>query len=118
MITKTFEIRDKSTFIPVLAIKMRPGCEPDRYLFSRAGFGRSSAEQDEYIFLIKIDGGNGKATCDPYDWNASSRTMPIAHEYISKHFQELNSGEVICVEYILGERDTPKISERLEEINL
>lgn len=115
MITKTFEIRDKATFIPVLAIKLRPGCEPDRYLLARAGFGRSSAQQDEYVMVVKIDGGDGKAVTDVYDWSGVSRTMRVAHDYIIKHFNELNSGEVVCVEYILSERDTPKISERLED---
>lgn len=113
MITKTFEVRDRSTFIPVLAIKLTPSCEPDRYLFSRAGFGATPDQQSDYVMLIKIDGGNGKATCDVYDWGDSARTMPIAHEYILKHFDQLNSGEVVCVETILGERQEFKISERL-----
>lgn len=117
MITKTFEIRDRSTFIPVLAIKLVPSCEPDRYLFSRSGYGATSHKQSEYIMLMSLDGGEGYARSDPYEWNSSSRTMHIAHKYISEHFTELNSGDVVCVETIVGERTTPKISERLEETN-
>ena len=111
MITKMFEIRDRATFIPVLAIKLNPGCEPDRYLLARAGYVHAS----EYVLLVKIDGGKGSSNCDPYGWGAT-RTMQVAHLYIIKHFISLNSGDVVCVEHILGERETPKISERLEEI--
>lgn len=113
MITKTFEIRDRATFIPVLAIQLYPSCEPDRYLFSRSGFGANSADQLQYILLVKIDGGNGKATCDPYDWGDSARTMRVAHEYLIANFTKMNSGDVVCVETILGERTEPKLSERL-----
>lgn len=114
MVTKTFEIRDRATFIPVLAIKMQPACEADRYLFSRAGFGVGSDQQAQYIMLVKIDGGDcGKATSDPYGWSNQSRTMLVAHDYINKNFNFLNSGDVVCVENILGELPEPKISERL-----
>lgn len=115
MITKTFEIRDKATFIPVLAIKLIPECEPDRYLISRAGYGRTVEQQSEYVLLVRFDGGDGKACCDPFEWGGQGRTMQVAHEYLVKNFDTLNSGEVICVETILGERATPKVSERLEE---
>lgn len=117
MITKTFEIRDRATFIPVLGVQLNPGCEPDRYLFSRSGFGRSSEDQSQYVCLIKIDGGEGKASSDPYFWKEDSRTMIVAHDHIIKNFTWLNSGDVIDVEFILGETKNTKISERLEEIN-
>lgn len=117
MIAKTFEIRDRATFIPVLAIQLTPGCEPDRYLLSRSGFGRDSQSQSAYVLLIKIDGGNGKASCDPYDWGQGSRTMLVAHDYVIKNFIWMNTGDVVDVEFILGETKTPKISERLEELN-
>lgn len=113
MIAKTFEIRDRGTFIPVLAVKLDPGCEADRYLLGRAGYQTPS----QYVVLMNINGGNGKATSDPYEWGQGSRTMIVAHDYIIKNFTWLNSGDVVCVEHILGERKTPKISERLEELN-
>lgn len=111
MITKTFEIRDRSTFIPVIAIKLEPGCEADRYLFRRAGYGVPS----EYVIVMKIDGGKGNATSDPYEWGDGARTMLVAHDYIIKNFVWMNSGDVVCVETILKEREAPKISERLEQ---
>lgn len=45
METKTFEIRDDGTFIPVIGIRFDPDCERDRYLFGRAGFGTDPETQ-------------------------------------------------------------------------
>ncbi len=111
MIAKTFEVRDRATFIPVMAVKLLPACEKDRYLLGRAGYGTASHDQAAYVFLCRIDGGEGKGACDPYDWGQNPRTMHVAHLHLQKHFDELESGAVICVEHILGERDTPKVSE-------
>ena len=107
MITKTFEIRDASTFIPALAVKLDPGNDKDRYLLLRAGYGTPG----DYIFLAMIDGGNGRSSSDPYDWPGGARTMRVAHQYIAEHFDDLKSGDVVCVEFILGERTEPKESE-------
>lgn len=112
MITKTVEVRDRATFIPMLAIKLRPDCEADRYLLSRAGFGSTLDRQSEYVMLVGLDGGKDGAACDPYDWPGGARTRTVAHDWIIKHFDEIESGAVVDVEYILGERDTPKVSER------
>jgi len=111
---KTFEIRDSATFIPMLAVKLEPACEADRYLLSRAGCGRELTTQSGYIQLCRIDGGEGTSQCDPHHWG--SRTIQTAHEYIVTHWGSLSSGTVIDVEYILGETDTKKVSEAFEEI--
>lgn len=111
MIAKCFEIRDNGTFIPVLAVKLESTNEGDRYLLSRAGYGRTSAEQASYVQLIEINGGNGKSNCDPYEWDRHGRTYRVAHDYIIRHFSNLNAGAVIDVEFILGETSTFKPSE-------
>lgn len=116
MITKTFEVRDRATFIPVLAVKMVPGCEADRYLFGRAGYGTTPQGQGEYVLVARITGGEGNMKCDPFEWPNGARTMLIAHQYIVKNFDALNSGDVVCVEHILGERESKKRSERFEDI--
>lgn len=113
MRAKTFEIRDAWTFIPALAVKLCPDTEDDRYLLARAGFGRTRAEQSQYIYLMRISGGVGTATSDPHEW-ISSRTMHEAHKYIEQHFDSLASGAVIDVQYILGETQQPKRSERFD----
>lgn len=114
MISKTFEIRDAGTFIPVLAVKLIPLLEKDRYLLSRAGFGRSAEEQADYVLLCRISGGGGNCQSDYYEWGGAGRTFQQAHKYISEHFDTLSSGQVIDVEFILGESTKPKISEQEE----
>jgi hypothetical protein len=39
--------------------------------------------------------------------------MPVAHDWIRAHFDELEDGDVVDVEFILKEKPKPKISERL-----
>jgi len=117
METKTFEIRDRATFIPALAVRLEPGhdLDPgrdlDRYLLARAGFGLSGDEQREYVVLMRL------VTCeaqhDPAVWGG--RTMPTAHRFIHDNWDALPSGAVIDVEHILGETAQPKVSERLSE---
>lgn len=114
MIAKTFEVRDVGTFIPVLAVKLCPANESDRYLLARAGYGTTPEMQSEYIQLLRFNGGSGNASCDPFHWGEGSRTMFIAHRFIISNFDTLVSGEVIDVEYILGDKLTKKRSEQYE----
>lgn len=111
MITKTFEIRDQGTFIPMLAIKLQPTMKEDQYLFSRAGYGREASDQAQYILLCQISGGGGRCQSDFYEWG-NGRTYRVAHRFIQENFDRLSSGEVIDVEFILGETQNPKESER------
>lgn len=123
MKVKAFEIRDKGTFIPAIAIEMRPPppaglppvhceiAEKERYLLRRAGFDFECPS----VVLLKMEckGGPREASYDKYSWGPA-RTMTVAHDYIEAHWNELKSGDVICVEHILGERPAPKVSERLD----
>lgn len=107
---KTVEIRDAATFIPALAIKPAyPRTEGDRYLFDRAGYGCETEDHGRYVILMRLAGGNDKATCDPYDWD--TRTMQVAHRWLIEHWDEHESGGVVDVEFILGLRGEPKESE-------
>lgn len=110
MICKTVEIRDVATFIPALAIRLVPACERDRYLLGRAGYTPDPRRQAEYVILTRIAGGTGEATSDPYEWNSS--TMREAHAWLIEHFDEIESGVVVDVEFITGKRATPKRSEQ------
>jgi len=47
---------------------------------------------------------------DPYGWKG--RTMPVAHNYIIENWEEIRDGDVIDVEFILGETTVKKVSER------
>lgn len=114
MIAKTFEIRDRSTFMVALAVKLAPSNEADRYLLARAGFGRTPEKQAEYIEMSLINGGNGPSTCDPYEWpHPYAVTMGPVHNHILDHFDELESGAVLDAEFLRGETDQPKVSEAI-----
>ena len=137
MNTKLFEVRDRETFVPVMATAMNPlateeiisfaeqfGLERERYLLRRAGYGggrpQGGLPGDVYVKLSQLD--KGWSTYNAFDWRTgddgcprSQRTMHVAHRYIIEHWQELTSGDVIDVEYILGETTAPKKSEQLTQ---
>jgi hypothetical protein len=107
MTTKLFELRDKATFVPVIAVKLDGYNDQEHWLLRRSGYGLPS----DLVLLAGLAGGTDKATCDPYDWTGN-RTRQVAHKYITKHFDDLQTGAVVDVEYILGETTQPKKSER------
>ena len=107
MTAKMFEIRDDGTCIPILAVRLDPTNESERWLLSRAGFGSSAEDQCKYVQLCQISGGEGRTACDPYDW--VSRTYGVAHKYIIENFETLTSGDVVDVEFILGETPSSKV---------
>jgi hypothetical protein len=41
--------------------------------------------------------------------------MPEAHVWVLEHFDEVEDGSIVDVEYILGESAAPKVSEREDE---
>lgn len=114
--TKLFEIRDRGTFLPIMATKLMPcldnayEAKRERYLLSRTGF-----RNDEFVMLCKInaEGFRGDASYDEFTWN--SRTLAQAHSYIIKNWFALKSGDVIDVEFILGETSMPKQSEQVDD---
>lgn len=112
MITKTFEVRDRGTFIPLLAVKLRPACEEDRYLLARSGYGTTEEIQSEYVVMWRLSGG--KASCQPSELAGDTRTLVVAGNHIILNFDQLQSGAVIDVEYLLGMTDAPKKSEALQ----
>ena len=114
MRVKAFEIRDRSTFIPALAVDMNPTDEigtvnAQRYLLRRCGY---ACDGNPNIILTRLDGSAKAAFNDPYDYN--DRTWRTAHLYIIENWGKLSDGDVIDVEFILGETEKPKVSEALE----
>ena len=113
MNTKLLEIRDKGTCILALGIQMmskRPDGLEHWFLHYRSGY----PEDGSIIMLMCLS--DGKATADLYEWASlgmGSRTMPNAHDYIARHFDELSEGDVVDVQVILGETTVPKKSERM-----
>lgn len=107
---KLFELRDRSTFVPVIAIRLSSRTEEERFLLSRAGYGTLSEDHSRYVLLGGLE--DLKMTYSPY--SQANRTRQVAHEYIQKNWDDLKSGEVIDVEYILGETKEKKQSESLQ----
>jgi hypothetical protein len=105
MTSKTLEIRDEGTTLPILVIRLDPKDEKEKRNLSHAGFGNTAEKQSGYFILCKLLNTH-QATHDPYDWN--SRTMREAHLYISQNFDQLESGSVVDVQYILGETKKSK----------
>jgi hypothetical protein len=107
MIVKALEIRDRNTFIPVVAMSTDPANEGQRYLLRRAGY----APDGRTIILMSLTQPT-RAAYDPYEWPGDVRTFRVAHIWIEQHFDELEDGAVVDVEHILGETAAPKVSER------
>lgn len=109
MEVKCLEIRDRGTFIPVICIRPVPENSAQRYLLRRDGYRGDDSEH----CVIMIDAQCRGCAYDPYDWTRDMRTKGHAHNYITDHWHELSDGDVIDVQFILGETKTPKISERM-----
>jgi hypothetical protein len=92
------EIRDSYTFVPAMAIRVSGA---DGYLMRRSGFG------SPMIYLIAL--ATQKCGYDPFAWG--NRTMNVAHQWIEAHFDTLQDGDVVDVQFILGETAAPKVSE-------
>ena len=105
METKTFEVRDSMTFIPVLATRVADGNNAkDSYLMRRAGFRNEAA-----LFVTRLT--DNETQFDKNAWANGTRTLPVAHEFIRENWHDLKSGQVIDVEFILGLSEEPKVSE-------
>lgn len=122
MKTKILELRDEGTFIPLLCVDMNPVDPPraiyegdshaiQRYLLRRCGYpcdGRPN------IAITHLSADGRRFCNDPYYW--SDRTYSVAHKYIIEHWNELKDGDVVDVQFILGETPEPKVSERLARV--
>lgn len=106
---KCLEIRDAGTFIPVICIRPVPDNEAQRYLLRRDGYRGDDSEQ----CIIMIDAQCRGVAYDAYDWTRDARTKKNAHLYIADNWHTLNDGDVIDVQFILGETTEAKISERV-----
>ena len=112
MTVKLIEIRDRATFIPAMAIHLRNRTPREFYLLRRAGYsaeqiGCREGDYEPYVVLVKLDGC--QAEYDPYAWG--TRTMTGAHAHLLANWDSVSSGDVVDVEFLTGERPTPRESE-------
>ena len=107
---KCLEVRDSMTFLPVICIRPVPRNRGQRYLLRRDGYRGDESEP----CIIMIDAQCRGVAYDCYDWpSGRGRTHKQAHNYIQQHWHELKDGDVVDVEFILGETLQPKISEHV-----
>lgn len=110
MEAKLFEVRDSGTFIPVICIKLVPTNEADRYLLSQSGYGKDIEQQANYLLYAELAGGMFE-----YEWGGhANRTRAVSHEYIQEHWDHLTSGDLIDVQFILGETSHKKPSQAVK----
>ena len=110
MESKCLEIRDRNTFMPVIAIRPTAANPAQRYLLRRDGYRADTAERCIILIAPQCRG----VAYDPYDWQTGARTIPQAHRYIEAHWHELADGDVVDVEFILSETSAPKRSEAVD----
>jgi hypothetical protein len=108
---KCLEIRDAMTFIPVICIRPVPTNKAQHYLLCRDGYSGDLRER----CIIYIDAQCRGVSYDPYNWPANPRTHRVAHLHIEKYWHDLRDGDVIDVEFILGETSSKKISESADD---
>jgi hypothetical protein len=105
---KLIGIRNHATFVPAMAIRLSStGDEAGDWLLREAGYDLEHPS----IMLTRLTDGEGQQ--DPYTW--TNRTMHTAHLWLMEHFDEAATGHVVAVEYILGERSTPKVKGVVKE---
>lgn len=129
MKVKVIELRDEGTFIPLFCVDMNPGKQyPDNGSLSLDEFKASLDAHGSRMYLLRrcgypCDGrpniaithlsADGKPFCnDPNHWGG--RTYPVAHDYIIENWDTLKDGDVVDVQFILGETKQPKVSERAD----
>lgn len=112
MIAKALELRDEGTFIALLAVDMNPSDRAQHYLLRRVGY---PCDERPNVVITKLSADGDRACNDPYYWK--DRTFRTAHIYIIEHWNELSDGDVVDVQFILGETKTPKVSERVSPFN-
>lgn len=92
------------TFIPFLAIKLDVANREESYLARSSGWITN--------FLFTRLSANELEVANR--WHGE-RTLGTSCQYIMENWDELKNGQVIDVEYVLGEVSKPKISQRLED---
>lgn len=109
MEAKVLEVRDRATFIPMLAVLLSPANveESERYLMRRSGY-----EKDRRYLVMTPLGGHLPIRTDANDW--SNPRMRALHGHVLDKWSELKSGQVVDIEFALGETSEPKTSERCD----
>jgi len=106
---KLFEVRDRGTCMPSIAIRTSSANDSERWMLAHMGYGTDAEDQKRHVLFAPLCDPSLKY--DPEDWR--DRTMATAHRYIIDHWDMLTAGQVIDVRYILGETDAPAPSDNM-----
>jgi hypothetical protein len=106
MKTKLLEVRDRGTCIVMLCVDMNPENKMQHRGLRACGYSPRAAPN----IMITYAGGGKRADNDQYSWG--DRTYAIAHQDIIENWESYKDGDVVDVEFILGETKEPKISQR------
>jgi len=110
---KLIEVRDVATRLSVLAIKLGSTNEAEDFILQSAGYG-SSYEQPNYVLLVDL-------VSPPRIWldyqeteyqTQGARTFSEAHKELEQNWSKYKSGDVLDVQFVLGETPKPKESDR------
>jgi hypothetical protein len=107
MEVKLFEVRDVGTTMVVIGLRLGAQSQKESRMLSRCGFEKPS----DYVLCGDLDGGKFAMTYDKYDFCQDSRTKFVAFGYIQDHWDRLETGAVVDVEFVLNERSEPKAGE-------
>jgi len=105
MKTLTVEIRDRATKINAVAIKPGHPSNSTETLAMASWNGYNLGNNE--IILIRLS----DAVAQDRVQNWEDRTMYNAHKFIQANFEKLSDGDVIDVEFILGETQKKKTAE-------
>lgn len=113
MTFKYIEIRDSATCIDVMTFRFDlpdSAYFPLRRALWKHGYGRDPEDWARYTYVLRLD--TGECHFEPEHWNPKmGRTMQKAHEVIHREFNALNFGDVVDVQFELGETTTKKTAE-------
>lgn len=108
---KFLELRDRATRIPIFAFATEPYAgaidriyKKEHWLLRCAGFDCTHP----MVIIGRIDCSsslNSHCTYDPT--MHGDRTFKVAHDFLEAHWEQIQSGDVIDVEFLLGEKDQP-----------
>lgn len=106
---KMIEVRDAMTTLPVLFIRPLPAANAqEKWMWKRAGF----AETQDYTIPLEIGAIGSLKFKVPYSSGLydprTERTMYHATVYVEEHWAELKNGDLVGVEFMLGESKLKK----------
>lgn len=115
---KFIEIRDSMTFVPAVSFRVINDDDTmklsrqESYLLERAGFPfcEESTKYEGRIVLWPMS--RDRVEVDSAKWK--DRTFATIHRHLEEHWDDVVSGQVLDVEFILGETTKPKESEGYE----